>query len=370
MVVATLGISLPEIRQSLSLSEIEAGSLFSVIFIIAAFASAIAGRLSDKIGRKAVLVAGISALSAGFTLAAWSASYGFMLAPLGLAGVGYGFITPSLFALMSDLLPQRRGLGASLVSVAYGIGGFLGSIMASSVVAWSGWRSAFFTVSVLGFFIAGLEIAGIKDVSTSGAVKLTGSYRKTLTRTLILLALAEFIGGSVFWSSASWTPTVLRSAKELSLAQTGLVMGLWGLAPMIGALLLGPLSDRLGRKRVILGSAYPGALAAFLAYSWLTSPTALAAGLLIFGILKASVPILIVALAQESASDETSGTASGVVMSMHYLSAVVAPLVTGQLIASTEDMILAMILTSSVPLVLYGTLVATIQEKRSRRPPP
>ncbi|MFQ5849726.1 MAG: MFS transporter [Candidatus Binatia bacterium] len=363
MMVATLGISLPEVRQTLILSEIEAGSLFSVIFVVAAVASAIAGRLSDRIGRKAVLVTGISSLSLGFAFSALGPGYPLILLLLGLAGLGYGFTTPSLYALMSDLLPGRKGLGASLVSVSYGLGGSFGSVIASSIIARAGWRTAFLTVGVIGVVIAGLEMLRIKDVSQRQAIQHHAPYKKVLSRSLILLGLAEFLGGSVFWSSASWTPTVLRTAKGLSLRETGFVMGIWGATPMVGALLLGALSDRFGRKLVILWSAYPGALAAFVVYYLLTSPGPLALGLVLFGTLKASVPTLIVALAQESSSPETAGTASGVVMSMHYVAAVVAPLVAAQLIASTGDMILTMILTSTVPLVLYGGLIAAVREK-------
>jgi MFS family permease len=278
MMVATLGISLPEVRQTLLLSEIEAGSLFSVIFIVAAIASPISGRLSDKIGRKAVLVTGISSLCLGFALSGLSLGYPMMLVFLALAGLGYGFNSPSLYALMSDLLPERRGLGASLVSVAYGIGGSLGSVIASSIIARAGWRMAFLTVGVIGLVITGLEMVVIKNVSKRQGLKGQLPYRKALNRSLILLGLAEFFGGSVFWSSASWTATVLRTAKELSLSETGFVMGLWGMTPMIGALILGPLSDRFGRKAVILWSALPGAVAAFVVYYLLTSPGALALG--------------------------------------------------------------------------------------------
>jgi len=138
---------------------------------------------------------------------------------------------------------------------------------------------------------------------------------------------------------------------------------------MIGALVLGPLSDKFGRKYIILRSAFPAALAAFVSFYWLKSPLALAVGLVIFGILKASVPTLIVPLAQESASPDAAGAAAGVIMSMHYVSAVVAPLVTAALITGTGNMILAMILTSVIPLLIYGSLIATVQEKPRRQPP-
>ena len=123
MMVATLGIALPEIRQTFSLSEVAAASLFSVMMMIAAVTSSIAGRLADQFGRKRVLITGLSLLALGFGLAGASRHSMLFFLLLAVTGIGYGFTPPSLYAIMSDLLPHRRGFGASLVSVTYGIGG-------------------------------------------------------------------------------------------------------------------------------------------------------------------------------------------------------------------------------------------------------
>jgi MFS family permease len=158
--VATLGISLPEIRETLSLSEIQAGSLFSAIFIVAMVSSSVAGRISDRIGRKTVLVVGVASLSLGFALSGLSHSYALMLGLLGFAGLGYGIITPSLYSLMSDLLPDRRGLGASFVSVSYGTGGLVGPILASSIIAKAGWQASFFSLGFIGMIFFGAPPRG------------------------------------------------------------------------------------------------------------------------------------------------------------------------------------------------------------------
>jgi AAHS family 3-hydroxyphenylpropionic acid transporter len=367
MIVATLGIALREVSHTLSLSALEAGSLFSAIFVFASIGSAIGGRLSDKIGRKTVMVLGVLLLSLGFFIAGYAETYAFMTAFLAVTGIGYGFTTPSLYALMADLLPERRGLGATLVSVTYGIGVSAGAVLASFILARVHWQIAFVAVGLFGFLIAGVEALTLKNARRDGAHARV-RYRDIFNRQIFILAVAEFFGGSVFWSSASWTATVLRTAKGLNLAETGFVMGFWGITPMIGALLLGPLSDKVGRRAVILYSAFPAALAAFVSYQWLASPLALAIGLMIFGILKASVPTLIVPLAQESASPDAAGAATGVIMSMHYISAVVAPLVTAALITGTGNMILAMILTAVIPLTIYGCLIAMVREKHARKP--
>jgi hypothetical protein len=71
----------------------------------------------------------------------------------------------------------------------------------------------------------------------------------------------------------------------------------------------------------------------------------------------------VIALAQESAPPGNAGTASGIVMSLHYFSGVVAPLLAGQIIAATGNIVLAMIMTTSLPLVVYGCLIGTVRER-------
>lgn len=362
MIVATLGIALPEIRQSFALSEVAAGSLFALMMMIAAITSGIAGRLADKLGRKRMLITGLSLLASGFVLAGAASHPILFFMFLAVTGVGYGFTTPSLYAIMSDLLPHRRGLGASLVSVTYGIGGAIGAVLASRVTAAFGWRAAFITVGVIAAADMLLQLCWIRDAHPTRAIARSGSFRDALSLSILILALAEFLGGSVFWASAAWTPTLLRTAKRLSLADAGWIMSVLSVANMFGSFCLGNLSDRFGRKRVVALSAFPAAAAAFVLFYWLQTPPALAIGIAIFGVIKASVPALVVALAQESAPPGNAGSAAGIIMSLHYFAGVVAPLIAAQIIAGTGDIVLAMIFTTSVPLILYGCLIGAVRE--------
>lgn len=364
MMVATLGIALPEIRQTFFLSEMAAGSLFSVMMIVAAAMSGIAGRLADRFGPKTILITGLSLLVLGFGGAGISGRGILFFSCLALTGIGYGFTPPSQYAIMSDLLPQRRGLGASLVSVAYGTGGATGAVLASRLTAALGWRAAFFAVAAIAAAVMLLQLYWIRPTHQGRVAAQSGSFTDALSLPIMVLALAELVGGSVFWSCAAWTPTLLRTAKALTLQETGWVMGLLSLANMLGSFFLGALSDKLGRKRVIIFSALPAAAAAFVTFYWLDSPTTIAAGIIAFGILKATVPALMVALAQEAAPTGAQGTAAGIIMSLHYTAGVLAPLIAARLITGTGDIVLAMILVSSLPLVLYAGLIGAMREAR------
>ncbi len=361
MMVAALGIALPEVRIAFGLSEVEAGGLFSIMMVVAAVTSGVAGRLADRFGRKRILIAGLSLLALGFAFAGMSNYRGPFYFFLALTGVGYGFTPPSLYAIMSDLLPSRRGLGTSLVSVSYAIGGAIGAILASLITAAFGWRTAFVVVGGIAAAVMLLQLFWIRSSPSNVSGAQIGSFKKALTLPILILAVAECIGGSVFWSSAAWTPTLLRTAKSLTLQDTGWVMGVLSMANMLGSFCLGGLSDRFGRRQVIVGSAFPAAMAAFVVFYWLESAFWISLGIFVFGALKASVPALVVALAQEAAPAGNAGTASGIIMSLHYSAGFIAPLIVAQLITASGDIILAMILTTAVPLVLYGTLIGTMR---------
>lgn len=364
MVVSVLGIALPEIRAAMDLSAVRAGTLFSAVFVAAASASWLAGRLSDSLGRRRVLVAGGIALGAGFGLVSTVHDYGPAVAFLAVAGLGYGFITATVLSLVSDLLPGRRGLGMGLLSSTYGLGSMSGPVTAAAMIQRFGWRGATTSVGFIAAAIALLQWLRVREPPRAGpARRPSGKGRAgVLNRNMVLLAVAQFFGGAVFWITSSWTPTFLRTAAGLTLDEAGMVMAAWGATPVIGAMVLGILSDRLGRKRIILLGAFPGVAAALAVYGWLAQPLALAAGICLLGLCKSPVPSLVVALAQDSAALGRVGAASGLIMSMHYVAALTTPVAMGQLITWLDSMTLAMLLGSALAFAVFGLLVTGVRE--------
>jgi MFS family permease len=372
MTVVTLGIVLPEIRASLGLSEVEAGALFSVLFVAASIASLTGGPLADRAGRFAVLLTGMALLCVP-GLIAFTDAYAMVLVLFGLAGVGYGFASIGLYALLSDLLPARRGLGAGLLSVAYGTGALMGPLLARAATAAAGWRAAFVAVAAIGLALTALQLVRRRAVerlrARDGGAAPRGrrpSFVRSINRDVALVTAASFFGGVLFWATSSWAPTVLRGDKGLTLPEAAVVMSAWGAMPMVGSILVGLLSDRFGRKIVMLSLAVPGAVAVIAIYTLLHSVAALTLGFALLGLFRSPIPSQPVALGQDSADAHARATASGLVMSAYYAAAVVVPLVTGAIIAALRDGVRSMVIVVPVGLAVYAALVAAVRERPRR----
>jgi hypothetical protein len=52
-------------------------------------------------------------------------------------------------------------------------------------------------------------------------------------------------------------------------------------------------------------------------------------------------------------------------MALHYTSGVIAPILAAKLISGTGDILWAMILVSTVPLMLYAALIGTVPQPRN-----
>lgn len=117
-----------------------------------------AGMLSDKIGRRAVLLMGyllFGMTSLGF---AFAQSIEFFVPLFALYGIAYAFIESNQRAFAADLAPpERRGTALGLFHMCIGIGALLGSSIAG--VLWGGPGSTHMLTFFYGAALSGLSVA-------------------------------------------------------------------------------------------------------------------------------------------------------------------------------------------------------------------
>jgi MFS family permease len=241
---------------------------FIVVFgVTKALTNYAAGRLADRVGRKQVLVAGWAiAIPVPFILM-WAPSWNWILVANALLGISQGFTWSTTVIMKIDLVGhERRGL-------AMGLNEFAGYVAVAGAALLTGWIAArhglrpdpFYPGVV--FVAVGLALSALMVRETHAHVALESRFRD---------ASAQAVSPrEVFWR------TTLTDRNLSSISQAGLVNNLndgmaWGLFPLVFAaanlsvdrigilaaiypatwgvvqLATGALSDRVGRKWMIV----------------------------------------------------------------------------------------------------------------------
>ena len=136
-VFATLGL----FGRGIGLSELEVGAIFASSALLFFLTSSHWGRLSDRIGRTPVMVAGLAGtavslfLFAGLYWANWSGALVGLLVARAIYGVLAGGIQPAAVATMADTTTaEKRAAGVALVGAAVGIGSIAGPILTAALI--------------------------------------------------------------------------------------------------------------------------------------------------------------------------------------------------------------------------------------------
>lgn len=157
--IMTLGNSmlipvLPIMEQELDISKLQSSYIISVYSIVAIFLIPIAGFLSDRYGRKKVIIpslviAGIGALVAGW--ASWKINDPFLYIIIGriLQGVGASGTAPIVLPLVGDLFQKDKDISSTLgiIETSNTFGKVLSPIL-GAVLAGMIWFLPFFAIPI------------------------------------------------------------------------------------------------------------------------------------------------------------------------------------------------------------------------------
>lgn len=111
------------------------GVFFTVYSLVVVVSRPLAGRLSDRFGRAAVIIPGMASLAAAMVTLAYITSTSGMLVAAVLKGIGFGVVQPAIMALAVDRsAPHERGLALATLMGAFDVGVGLSSIVLGIVL--------------------------------------------------------------------------------------------------------------------------------------------------------------------------------------------------------------------------------------------
>lgn len=124
------------------------GAFFILYVLSTIFVRFFTGKLSDKYGRREVLLVGVVLLTLSTYCISFSTNATWYFASSACIGIAVGLTSPTLFAWTADLSPQeRRGLGSSTMYIALEFGILFGALL-TNVLYENTFNSLLFTFKV------------------------------------------------------------------------------------------------------------------------------------------------------------------------------------------------------------------------------
>ncbi len=298
----------------------------------ASFVKLLSVWLSDRLGRRKALVIGGYALSAvAKPLLAVAGTWSFVLFARIVDRLGKGIRTSARDALLADSTPpETRGRAFGFHRSADTLGAVLGPLLAIPLLALA--QEHLRIIFILSVIPAGLGLAALWSVrdrpATPRGVELPRLSWVTLNaplRSYILAMLVFALGNS------SDAFIILRGRQlGLSLVAVILAYAAYNLIYSITSLPAGILSDRIGRRRMVVGGL--GFFAAvYLGFALARTPWQVWVLLPLYGLYMGLTDSLTRAYAADLSAPEMRGTALGWMHMVTGAGTLVASMVAGAL---------------------------------------
>ena len=265
----------PFVQKDLNLNNTEVGWLSSALSFAFALSALGIGYLSDKTGkRKSILLITVIVFSLCSLLSGIASSFVVLLLSRMLMGTAEGGVLPisqSLIALESD--EKRRGLNAGVMQNLGSnlIGSSIAPIVLVAIANAYHWRAAFYIAAIPGLICAFLLWKVVREPQThaiSPLAEATVAEKKMSVwemfgyrNIIICCAMCCFM---VAWMVLGWVflPLVYENYLHIPSQQASWLMALLGISAAVFAFIVPGLSDKLGRKPIVIvfsliGVIYP-----------------------------------------------------------------------------------------------------------------
>lgn len=270
--------------QRSDLAPVLSAALFGLVM-----GSLTAGPLSDRVGRRPVLIVAVLVMGGACLASAFAGDLTTLIAWRFLTGIALGAAMPTALTLVSEYCPtRRRALTTNLVFCGFPLGAALGGVLAAWIIPAFGWRSVLLAGGaaplLLALFLllwlpesARFAVARARPVeqirklltpisavaadatrfvvseTATAAGDSRGAIRLMLSRGFVvgtlMLWIAYFMGLTIFYAMVNWMPVLFRDAG-LAPATATLVAALFPLGG-IGSLFSGVLMDRFDGNRIV-----------------------------------------------------------------------------------------------------------------------
>jgi AAHS family 3-hydroxyphenylpropionic acid transporter len=361
--IQSVGIAILRMAPELGIDHGQMGPVLAASPLGLLIGAALGGRLADRFGRKAMLVASMAMFGLFTTATVFASSYEGLVAVRLLTGLGLGGALPNLIALTAEAVgPSRRNSVVSLAVAGMPLGGIVPGLLGVWFPQAADWRVIFWVGGLAPLVLAFVLQAALPESrrfrETAAAARpaigraLFGEGRWAAT---IALGIAFFAAFLILYLLQNWLPT-LMAAKGFTRPQAGWIQAAFNLGGAIGAVGLGALMDR-GWRRAVMLIAWAGIGVALILLANMRPVLGEAAAVgVLAGVFVTGSQLILYGLASGCYATPLRGTGVGFSVALGRLGSIVGPLGAAVLVAGGESP--AQVLMSMMPAVVVGGLAA------------
>jgi len=338
---ATFYLLLPLIGNELGLSFGQIGSILTCQFAAGALSNLPGGMAVDAIGRKGLLMAvALAWIGLPYLVMGFSHSYWMLLVCAALVGIGNNLWHPTAIPLLAQNHPERRGLVVSIHAMGGNLGDAIAPLAVGAMLTVFSWRDVVVMNVVPGVVASILlllslgRIDGGSDPARPGAqrrdaVHAFAAVRTLLAnRTVLMLSLGSAVRAMTAMTLLAFLPVFLSNELGYPPAWVGGSLFALQAAGFAAAPISGHLSDRMGRRSIIMSSMVMSAVVLlFMAFAGRSPVFVLFVAFLGFFLL--AVRAVLQAWLLEATPRHMGGTSIGILFGAQAVGAAIGPLIGG-----------------------------------------
>jgi FSR family fosmidomycin resistance protein-like MFS transporter len=318
---------LPVLREAFQLTYAQAGAIPFVSTFVSAVLQPLLGYLADRRRqRRRLLITGFLLLAGGMGLLAHSGSYAGLLLGALVLGLGLSTYHPQSATFLAHYFTTQRGWAQGIHGIGNGLGFILAPVVVAGLVERLGLRPALWLLAGPALLAVGVIVFALREPEVQGARGLLAGLTWPLAGLTAINGLALAVGTGF----QTWLPAFYRSIGQ-SLLAAGALTAVMSVATLVAQPLGGTLSDRFGRRAVVVG-ALLGMGGCLLLFALAPALWLLLLASVLFGFWGSLMPPVSMVYASELAAGQRTGMAVGVVWGLGTAMAAVAPPVVGLLV--------------------------------------